>query len=448
MKSASTLKKLVEESREITILYVEDDNDLRENTIRLLSAFFKSIDSAANGEEGLVKYKTRPYDVVISDLRMPLMDGIEMVAQIKKINDEQLVIITSAHDESQYLLKLIGMGVENFILKPLDIDQFLSVLIKTIKIINLKRMETDYKLELEKTVKVRTEELSKANRKLEGYNVTLEQKVDLRTAELNQSLMEVERANKRVMDSIEYAKVIQGSMLPNIHEIKSQLPDSFFLWLPRDIVGGDIYYTTFFDEGYIVGIVDCTGHGVPGALMTMLASSGLKMIVDHNGHTTPAKILRGLNTMIKTSLQQDTEFARSNDGLDAAFCYVEPSKNTLTFAGSRIQLVCIDEKKTIVIKGDKESIGYKNSSLDYMFTNHTIELKQGMCFYLFTDGFIDQVGGQKQFPLGRKKFIKLLEQIHLEPFSKQKELLLEAFYDYRGKSETRDDVTVVGFKIK
>ena len=167
MSNAKTLKDLAEKHPDIRLLYVEDDESLRENTLRLLSSFFPTIDSANHGQEGLDKYKQEEYDIVISDLRMPVMGGIEMVRQIKELNSDQIVIITSAHDETDYLLKLITMGVGSFILKPLDLEQFLSVLIKSLKIVNLRKIETNYKHHLEETVRQRTEELSTANKKLE-----------------------------------------------------------------------------------------------------------------------------------------------------------------------------------------------------------------------------------------------------------------------------------------
>ena len=447
MKHAAALKELLEEVSDIHLLYVEDDEQLRENTIRLLSTFFPTIDSAVNGQEGLDKYQAGQYEIVISDLRMPVMDGVEMVKRIKELNNEQLVVITSAHDESNYLMELIRAGVESFILKPLDVDQFLSVLLKAVRYIQLKRMEADYTRKLEETVEKRTQELSQANQQLEEYNVSLEDKVAQRTAELNSTLIEVEKANQRVMDSIEYAKMIQWSLLPNLDELKAHLPDCFVLWAPRDIVGGDIYQAHFVDGGFIIAVFDCTGHGVPGALMTMLASSGMRKILEEEKHRDPAVILKRLNMFIKTSLQQDTEFALSNDGLDAAICYVETEIRQLTFAGARLPLVCFCDEQMQVIPGDRHSIGYKDSDLNFKFTKSSFKIKEGALFYLFTDGFMDQIGGETQMGFGRKNFEVLLAANHQKTLQEQKHILQQTFSDFRGDTETRDDVTVLGFRI-
>jgi len=213
------------------------------------------------------------------------------------------------------------------------------------------------------TVQLKNQELSTAYEKLEEYSDTLEQKVKIRTAELNKSLEDVEEANKKVMDSIEYAKMIQRSLLPNRDEISRHLPDSFILWNPRDVVGGDLYFTEFFKNEFIVCVVDCTGHGVPGALMTMIAASGLRKIIRDEQIHQPAKVLKKLNFFIKTSLQQDTKFALSNDGLDASICLVKPKEKILEFAGARLPLVYLNKNESIRIRGDRVSIGYKNSKL-------------------------------------------------------------------------------------
>ena len=269
---------------------------------------------------------------------------------------------------------------------------------------------------------------------------TLEQKVEERTAQLTE-------ANKKVMDSIKYAEIIQSSLLPNQEQVKKYLPESFFLWMPRDIVGGDIYYTEWFDDGFIVAIIDCTGHGVPGAFMTMVASTSLRQITQTESCHNPADILKRLNFMVKTSLQQDTDYARSDDGLDAAICWVKPQDKILLFAGAKQPLFYINNDKLEMINGDKQSLGYKKAKLDFKFTTHTIKIKNGMSFYLTTDGFLDQLGGERGFPFGKKHFKQLLMEIYQLPFEKQPEKLIEVFNDYKGDHERQDDVTVLGFKM-
>ncbi len=142
-------------------------------------------------------------------------------------------------------------------------------------------------------------------------------------------------------------------------------------------------------------MIDCTGHGVPGAFMTMIVSTNLRRIIREQASHSPAGIL-----------QQDNEHAKSDDGLDIAICLVQ--ENTLTFAGVRLPLYYIDNYELIIVKGDKQSLGYKKSDVNFEFTNHQIELKHNMAFYLSTDGFLDQLGNEKRFQFGKTRFKNLL----------------------------------------
>jgi serine phosphatase RsbU (regulator of sigma subunit) len=283
---------------------------------------------------------------------------------------------------------------------------------------------------------------------LEDLNRTLEEKVKERTQKLNQTLEEVEKANTKIMDSIQYAKMIQGSLLPNSDEVKRHLPESFFIWQPRDIIGGDIYFTEFFEDSYLVAVMDCTGHGVPGAFMTMIASSGMKRIIRDEGCHEPGMILKRLNFVVKTLLKQDMAQTLSDDGLDAAICLVKPQEKRLIFAGAKLPLLYIHQGKVKEIKGNRHSIGYKRSDLHFTFTNHSVNIEEDMAFYLLTDGFTDQLGGERGRSFGKRRFKNLLRKHAGEPFETQRERLLQTFTEYKGNYERLDDVTVVGFALK
>jgi len=303
---------------------------------------------------------------------------------------------------------------------------------------------------LQDRVKIKTKELQEANEKLENYAATLEQKVEERTGMLNETLGKVEEANNNIMASIRYAKRIQESLLPNMDKIRKHLPDSFFLWMPKDLVGGDIFYADVFENSMIISVMDCTGHGVPGAFMTMIASSSVKRIIEDKGCRNPAEILKQLNFIVKTMLKQDTGDAVSDDGLDAAVCFVQMDSSAgtvLTFAGAKLPLYYIQDGQAHIIKGDKQSIGYKKADLDFDFTSHTISLEPGMSFYLATDGFADQKGGEKGFVFAQKRFKTLLQEVSNRPFDEQKKELIRAFDEYRGNYERQDDMTLLGFRL-
>ncbi|MBT4262950.1 MAG: SpoIIE family protein phosphatase [Deltaproteobacteria bacterium] len=296
--------------------------------------------------------------------------------------------------------------------------------------------------------------LQKAAQKLKDNNISLEQKVVERTKELshknellNETLDHLEESNKKVIDSIEYAKRIQYSLLPHEHDIEKFPFNHFIIWHPRDIVGGDIYHVDFFESGFIVAVFDCTGHGVPGAFITMIALSALKRITTDEGCLNPADILSRLSSIIKTSLHQDTDHVTSNDGLDASVCFVNTVEKTLTYAGSKLPLTYLKDDTVVTIKGDRQSIGYKKSDLNFKFTNHKVDIAEDMAFYLYTDGVIDQLGGDKYFSFGKKRFNNLLLENSGKPLEEQKEKIVQVFQEYKGDHETLDDVTVIGFKV-
>ncbi len=249
------------------------------------------------------------------------------------------------------------------------------------------------------------------------------------------------------MDSIHYAELIQQSILPNINEMKTAMPDSFFIWLPRDIVGGDIFFVHFFNDSFVLAVIDCTGHGVPGAFMSMIAFSALKRIISDGNCDNPAEILKRMNKIVKTSLRQDTAYALSDDGLDAAVCSVKikDACSELTFAGAKLPLYYVQNNEISFIKGDKISIGYRRSNLNFEFTNHTVRIEKGMSFYMATDGFTDQLGGEKRRRFGSVRFRELLKKISKEPFENRREFLLKAFEEHRGNNQRVDDVTVAWF---
>ena len=279
-----------------------------------------------------------------------------------------------------------------------------------------------------------------AEEKLKNYQHHLEDIVEERTYDLQEK-------NKKIMDSLNYAKIIQRSLLPALDIFNNYISDGFVIWHPRDIVGGDILFSHVFEDGIVCGVIDCTGHGIPGAFMSMIASSGLRKIVSGDNCYDPAKILKKLNFFVKTSLQQDTEHALSDDGMDVSLCYLNFKKQSLTFAGAKLPLIYIYNNKLTLIKGDKQSIGYRRSNLNFNFTNHIIDLKKGISFYLYTDGITDQLGGERRRIFGTKRLKQLLLDNYKKPFREQRKNIIKAFDSYKGEEERQDDVTIAGCNL-
>jgi serine phosphatase RsbU (regulator of sigma subunit)/predicted transcriptional regulator len=265
--------------------------------------------------------------------------------------------------------------------------------------------------------------------------------------------------NRLIMESINYASVIQTSFLRSSREdISQSLADYFIHWEPRDKVGGDYYFCKKFQDGFFIALIDCTGHGVPGAFMTLIMASFLDHILLEDNRHDPAGALASMNRKVKTALgqinlQSSTLYVDSNqsdDGMDTAFCWIDRESMQMLYAGAKTPLFMIDpndNQQVNIINGDKKGVGYVDTPMDYVWTNHTISLSKGMCIYLTTDGIIDQIGGDKHISYGKQRFSQQLLANYKQPMPEQCELLLENYYTYQGKQRRRDDVSFLGFRI-
>ncbi|MCF8011669.1 MAG: SpoIIE family protein phosphatase [Clostridiales bacterium] len=270
------------------------------------------------------------------------------------------------------------------------------------------------------------------------YNRELEDKIFERTQELQEK-------NTKLTDSIEYAQRIQKSMLPPEEVLSEVFNDYFLIWQPRDTVGGDFYWVKQFDSGYFFAVGDCTGHGVPGALMSVISISILNQVV--NEKDRPSEILKKLNILIKQTLKQEGKRSLTDDGLDIALCFFD-GEHTLIFAGAKASLYIKDEQEIKVLRGNKKSVGYTRTSTDYSFSDINIDVRDNNLFYITTDGFIDQSGDQNNYSFGKKRFEELINNCYMESLSRQRELFLQELVDHMGDEPQRDDITVLGFTLK
>ncbi len=281
--------------------------------------------------------------------------------------------------------------------------------------------------------------------KLDGHVEELDHKVKEKTHELAENYRKLEDASKQVMESIQYARTIQLSILPRSKNKPHEISDSFVMWKPKDIIGGDIFWVSRNEKGFLLAVIDCTGHGVPGAIMTMIACMALNQVVQESGQFAPGPILKELNRVVQFSLSQHSEEAQSDDGLDIALCSVDAHSEILTFAGANLSFFIQENGEIRRIKGDRQSIGYKSSDLDFNFKEHKIQINGKKQFYMTTDGLIGQAGGNKGLPFGRRRFLKFISEHHHYDFSYQKKALEDILSKYQGDEEQRDDITVIGF---
>ncbi len=282
---------------------------------------------------------------------------------------------------------------------------------------------------------------------LKDHVEELDSKVREKTRELNENYDKLQTANRQIIDSIQYAETIQHGILPKKEDLALDMKDHFVIWKPKDIIGGDFYWFSAQKEGFLIAVADCTGHGVPGAIMTMIAGMALQQVVKEVDSTDPTVILKALNQMVQRVLNQHTSEALSDDGLDIGICHVSRDRNTIRFSGARIDLYYTLGGELMFVKGDKQSIGYKASDTQYDYACHVIHLETDMRFYMTTDGLLDQGGGPKGFPFGKRRFREFLVEHIDETLEEQKGALKRKIGKYQGNEEQRDDVTVLGFMV-
>ncbi len=279
------------------------------------------------------------------------------------------------------------------------------------------------------------------------HTAHLEQLVAERTQALDRSNRELAEAHSHVLDSIRYAQRIQRAILPKPEVLARALGEHFVIWQPRDLVGGDFYYCQADQHGCLLVVADCTGHGVPGAFMTMAVNSVLNHVTGTLGTDDPARLLQAVNRVLRTTLRQDDLDEGFENGLDAGVCYWQLSAPTLVFAGARLDLYYRDADGTVMtLRGDHRNLGYRHSDPDWTFTAHTVERLPGRIFYLTTDGVLDQSGGPKGYGFGRRRFQAFLQHHGEQPLVMQRIALEQALATWQGERMQRDDMMVIGFQ--
>ncbi|MFI5148753.1 MAG: two-component regulator propeller domain-containing protein [Bacteroidia bacterium] len=274
----------------------------------------------------------------------------------------------------------------------------------------------------------------------------LEDRVTERTAEVTLQKEMLETQNKEIHDSIHYAKRIQEAILPAQEDVVHAFPDSFILFKPRDIVSGDFYWFSEKNGIAIVTAADCTGHGVPGAFMSMIGNTLLNQIVNEKGVTKPDEILMQLRENIMKSLKQTGAEGENKDGMDIALCSFDLNTHELLFAGANNPLYVVSKGELIEIKGDKQPIGVYLGE-PKPFTCQRMQLQKGDCVYIASDGYADQFGGSHGKKFKYKQMKDLLLALNQKQMTEQRKTLNEEIEKWRGTLEQVDDILVIGFRV-
>jgi serine phosphatase RsbU (regulator of sigma subunit) len=291
---------------------------------------------------------------------------------------------------------------------------------------------------------------SRANRELEKQKEAInqqKQKIEKQRDEISHKSKQLEESKQDITDSIMYAKRIQLSLLPERGRLKMLFPDSFLFFRPKDIVSGDFYWLHETEDKIIIAVLDCTGHGVPGAFMTVLANSILNELVLENNIHSPNLILSIMDNKIRSALHQHNRLDGSNhDGLDMAVCIIDRHTQELCYSGARMPLYIGRQGCLQTLAPARFSLGGYLET-DKSFANQCVPMRKGDMIYLATDGYQDQFGGPRDKKFMRKQFISLLEDISGEETARQSSVLEQRFDDWKNGQTQTDDVLVLGIRI-
>jgi phosphoserine phosphatase RsbU/P len=403
------------------VLYVDDEKD---NLTVFNSSFrrYYDIHIALSGFEALEIMRKENIWLIITDQRMPGMTGTEFLERTLAEYPDCIRIILTGYSDMNAVIHAINKSmVYRYITKPWELEEMKVTIDNGIEMYKLK--EQNKKL---------FEELKEANQ-------TLEQKVISRT-------MQIELQNKEITSSIHYARKIQNALLPQKEELDRLLPSHFVFSRPKGIVSGDYYWVSSRDEKIVFTVADCTGHGIPGAFMSILGVAFLNDILNKMGNIRANEILNQLRVMVIRSLHQTGKSDETRDGMEMALCVIDFNRMMLQFSGAFRPLYIFRGNDILELQGDNMPIGIYDDE-EVSFTNRESSFEKGDMIYLFTDGYVDQLGGTERKTFRTFNFKKLLAEICILPLHKQCELLEHRFNEWRGEINQVDDILVVGIRL-
>lgn len=403
------------------ILYIDDEQD---NLTVFNSSFrrFYDIHTALSGFEGLEIMRKENIWLIITDQRMPGMSGTEFLERtLIDYPDCIRIILTGFSDVNAVIQAINKSMVYRYVTKPWELEEMKITIDNGIEMYNLR--EQNRKL---------FEELKEANQ-------TLEQKVIART-------MQIEMQNREITSSIQYARKIQNALLPQQKELDRLIPSHFVFSRPKGIVSGDYYWVSSKDEKIVFAVADCTGHGIPGAFMSILGVAFLNEILNKMSSIRANEILNQLRAMVIRSLHQTGRTDEARDGMEMALCVIDFNRNKLQYSGAFRPVYIFKGNEIIELQGDNMPVGIYDDE-EISFTNKECSFEKGNMIYLFTDGYVDQLGGTERKTFRSCNFKKLLTEICTMPLDEQIQILENRFNEWRGDINQVDDILVVGIKL-
>ncbi len=396
-----------------TVLIVDDIIDNLNVAANTLIPQNINVILVQSGEAALKTAEKYLPDLILLDIMMPQMDGFEVCTRLKQmevIKDIPIIFLTAVGD-ARYIVQGFKLGAVDYINKPFIPEELIS------------RVQSHLKIH-------------KLNKDLILKN------------------KQIQQSHNEILASIRYAQVIQKAVLPEEQFLTNYLPKNFIINIPRDIVSGDFYWIKQVFNKVFIAVADCTGHGVPGAFMSMLGIAYLNEIVynfKNQDEIKASDILNILRNRIKISLHQDKRKDTVSDGMDIALCIIDLEQKKMQFAGAYNPVFLIrfnpDEGKNVLhqYKGDRMPIAIHLS--ERPFTNHLIDLETNDLIYLFSDGYYDQLGGMQGRKFLIKNFKELLLGVSFQTMEKQKQIIIEYFNNWKGDRDQIDDIMIMGFQI-
>jgi phosphoserine phosphatase RsbU/P len=380
--------------------------------------------------------------VIITDQIMPGMKGDEFLAIVHQKSKRTLNILLTGQADAEAVGRALNVAkLYRYISKPWDEPDLVMTIKEALRSYMQDSTIEEQKLELEKYVV-----------QLKEYNETLEQKVLDRTVELfvkNEILEkqknEIETQKNDLTTSIHYARKIQSALFPEKDILNEDFPEHFILFKPLDIVSGDFYWFKQLNNSVFIAASDCTGHGVPGAFMSILGITSLNEIVNSNQTISTGEILNQLRNYVKKTLGQSLSNSAIRDGMEMALCKIDFEEHKIQFSGAFRPIYIIRENELLDIRGDKMPIGIYDE--EYPFTDNEMAFKTDDIIYLFTDGYVDQIGGAERKTFKSTRFKQLLLDIYKLSMNEQMILLERIIEEWRGDIEQIDDILIIGIRL-
>jgi phosphoserine phosphatase RsbU/P len=388
-----------------SLILIVDDNS---KNLQVLGTYLQLegylVEFAMNGETALNWTRKAEFDLILLDIMMPNMDGFEVCKIIKRepLNNKTPIIFLTAKIDTESIVTAFDLGAVDYIIKPFNQKELIA------------RVKTQ--------IEIKRGRDSIAN-----------------------NLKEIEFKNELITSSIRYAHTIQSAVLKASLDGSELFREMFYFVQPKDIVSGDFFWFHKIRNKVFASVFDCTGHGIPGAFMSMLGVTLLNEIVIREIITEPDLILNRLREKIIEALGQKGNASDVTDGMDGSIISYDLTSKKLVYSGALSPVYLIRNHKIIELRGDRMTLSYQDNISD--FSRQEIQTETDDMVYLFTDGYVDQFGGERKKKFRSAQFKEVLLRNHKFGIEVQKEMLMNTYHNWKGTGEQVDDITVVGLRL-